>query len=117
MTKITDLSLRPGEDEARLYGLAAQRLGRPESDIAGLTILRKGLDARRRGAVRWVYSVSVRLRGEPEEAPEGYNIPRLARPERPPVVAGFGPAGIFAALVLSRAGPVSYTHLTLPTIA
>lgn len=104
MTKITDLSLRPGEDEARLYGLAAQRLGRPESDIAGLTILRKGLDARRRGAVRWVYSVSVRLRGEPEEAPEGYNIPRLARPERPPVVAGFGPAGIFAALVLSRAG-------------
>ena len=54
MRKITDLSLRPGEDEARLYALAAERLNVPAREIEELTILRRGLDARRRGAIRWV---------------------------------------------------------------
>ena len=104
MRKITDLSLRPGEDEARLYALAAERLNVPAREIEELTILRRGLDARRRGAIRWVYSVLVRLRSEPEEPAETYEIPRLTAEGTRPVVAGFGPAGIFAALVLARAG-------------
>ena len=104
MRKITDLSLRPGEDEARLYAPAAERLNVPAREIEELTILRRGLDARRRGAIRWVYSVLVRLRSEPEEPAETYEIPRLTAGGTRPVVAGFGPAGIFAALVLARAG-------------
>lgn len=104
MVKLTNLNLKPGESEERLYALAAERLGVRARDIEELVILRRGLDARRRGAIRWVYSVRVRLRGEAPEPEAGYEIPRLSTSGPRPLVAGFGPAGIFAALVLARAG-------------
>ena len=104
MRAVGGLTLPPGGDERRLYALAAAKLGVRPAEIEELTITRKSLDARRKGAVHWVYSVSVRLRGEPDEPPEEYAIPRLERRGAPPVVAGFGPAGMFCALALSRAG-------------
>lgn len=104
MVKLTNLNLKPGDSEERLYALAAERLGVRARDIEELVILRRGLDARRRGAIRWVYSVRVRLRGEAPEPEAGYEIPRLSTSGPRPLVAGFGPAGIFAALVLARAG-------------
>ncbi len=104
MHKLTNLSLAPGEDERQLRTLAAERLGVRAEDIEELVLTRRGLDARRRGAIRWVCSVRVRLRGEAPEPEERYEIPRPAAPGPRPVVAGFGPAGIFAALVLARAG-------------
>ncbi len=104
MRKLTNLSLAPGEDERQLRTLAAERLGVRAEDIEELVLTRRGLDARRRGAIRWVCSVRVRLRGEAPEPEERYEIPRPAAPGPRPVVAGFGPAGIFAALVLARAG-------------
>ena len=103
MHKLTNLSLAPGEDERQLRTLAAERLGVRAEDIEELVLTRRGLDARRRGAIRWVCSVRVRLRGEAPEPEERYEIPRPAAPGPRPVVAGFGPAGIFAALVLARA--------------
>ena len=104
MHKLTNLSLAPGEDERQLRTLAAERLGVRAEDIEELVLTRRGLDARRRGAIRWVCSVRVRLRGEAPGPEERYEIPRPAAPGPRPVVAGFGPAGIFAALVLARAG-------------
>ena len=104
MRAVGGLILPPGGDERRLYGLAAAKLGVHPAAIEQLTITRKSLDARRKGSARWVYSVSVRLKGEPDEPPELYRIPRLERAGAPAVVAGFGPAGMFCALALARAG-------------
>ena len=69
MRAVGGLTLPPGGDERRLYALAAAKLGVRPAAIEELTITRKSLDARRKGAVHWVYSVSVRLRGEPDEPP------------------------------------------------
>ena len=103
MVKLTNLNLKPGDSEERLYALAAERLGVRARDIEELVILRRGLDARRRGAIRWVYSVRVRLRGEAPEPDAGYEIPRLSTSGPRPLVAGVGPAGLFAT-VPARAG-------------
>lgn len=93
------------------------------SDIIGLSvgsfdfeIRKKSLDARRNKA-KFVYTVDVFTNGLNEAkialrcngsiiAPEQpYVFPAPARkPDKRPVVAGFGPAGIFAALCLARAG-------------
>ncbi|NCB51115.1 MAG: hypothetical protein EOM54_04435 [Clostridia bacterium] len=104
MRKVPNLFLSPEEEESRLPELAAESLGIPRSEIAELSIIKKSIDARRKNAVHWIYTVGVRLCGEPEEPEKGYEIPMITPPAVRPVVVGFGPAGMFAALVLAKAG-------------
>ena len=116
MIRIRDLILLPEHDQNALLYLAAQALHVRASDIAALTIFRRSLDARKKPLLRWVYTVDVTLRsgegkllrqnrnGKISKAePYYYNIPKKTSDKRP-VVVGFGPAGMFAALVLARAG-------------
>jgi len=116
MLRIRNLSLAPREDgEKRLRRLAAEALGAAPEEITALKIRRRSVDARR-GAVRILYTVDVTVAGDEERflrpdrpdvsraAERPYRIPAPPAPERRPVVAGFGPAGMFAALVLARAG-------------
>ena len=116
MLRIRDLILPETHDVSELYYHAAQALHVRASDIAALHIFRRSLDARKKPDLRWVYTVDVTLRsGEgavlrrcrsakiTREAPYVYHIPRCTASERP-VVVGFGPAGMFAALVLAKAG-------------
>ena len=116
MLRIRDLILPETHDVSELYYHAAQALHVRASDIAALHIFRRSLDARKKPDLRWVYTVDVTLRsGEgavlrrcrsakiTREAPYVYHIPRCTAAERP-VVVGFGPAGMFAALVLAKAG-------------
>ncbi len=80
---------------------------------------RRGLDARRKGAVRRVFAVDLSLRDEGLEASVCARVPSARRRETPPdpfpagpvrapavrpVVVGAGPAGLFAALTLARFG-------------
>lgn len=108
-----------------LRTLAAQTLGVPEVAIATLSVHKRAFDAR--GAqVRAVYIVDValadaaqeaavlqRLRGHPHVQPTPdmtWRPPALApadwaqRATPRPVVVGFGPCGIFAALTLAEMG-------------
>ncbi|MGM9562742.1 MAG: NAD(P)/FAD-dependent oxidoreductase [Faecousia sp.] len=116
MIRIRDLTLPPEHDQNALLYLAAQALHVRASDITALTIFRRSLDARKKPLLRWVYTVDVTLRsGEgkllrqnrnskiSKAEPYYYHIPQKTSNERP-VVVGFGPAGMFAALVLARAG-------------
>ena len=116
MLRIRDLILPETHDVSELYYHAAQALHVRTSEIAALHIFRRSLDARKKPDLRWVYTVDVTLRsGEgavlrrcrsakiTREASYVYRIPRCTAAERP-VVVGFGPAGMFAALVLAKAG-------------
>ena len=85
------------------------------------TIRRRSLDARRGRPFSFVYTIDVMAPEEEkiwralpkkeglerlQEAP-AYHMPEVRRenrPEQPPVVVGFGPAGMFCALLLARAG-------------
>ena len=104
MKTVPNLTLAPGADERALYSLAAKKLGVRPGAIEELRIKRRSLDARRKGAIKYVYTVDVRLKGEPAEGADAYEIPRLTPRGAPPVIAGFGPAGMFCALTLARAG-------------
>ena len=116
MIRVRGLRLEPGETEALLRRRAAARLRLPEEKIRGLRILKKSLDARKKNDLHYVYTVALTVEGREEEIlgrargadadrwePREYAIPRVESAGRP-VVVGFGPAGMFAALVLARAG-------------
>ena len=115
MIAVSGLRLPPGGKESKLPALAAAALGlRPEA-VLDWKILKKSLDARRKDAIRWLYTVAVlvadeqavlsrtRCRTARRWEPEQYRISRAESAQRP-VVVGFGPAGMFAALALAEAG-------------
>ena len=115
MIRVKDLRLEPGEEEALLRRRAAKKLRLPEEDILSFQILRRSLDARKKNDIHYVCSAALSVRGDEERllaraggAAERYTPPRYEIPfvhtEERPVVVGFGPAGMFAALVLARAG-------------
>ena len=115
MIVIPNLKLAPGADEAALKALAAKALKIPADDITALRIRKKSLDARRKDDIHYVYTVGVTVHGDEQRLvrrcrsaaiahEKTYPIPHVAPPETRPVIVGFGPAGMFAALLLARAG-------------
>ena len=116
MLKIENIKLPPDSDMAALSAEAARILKVREKDFASLRVLRRSVDAREE--VSLVYTVEAAVKDEATvlkrcrskkvsrmERKPGYLLPApLPAPVIPPVVVGAGPAGLFAALVLARAG-------------
>ena len=110
--------MHPAQDTTALVYEAARALRVSTSEIQSLHLVRRSVDARKKPDVKIIYTVDVALKsGEGKvlkrcgnkrvsAAPaERYRPPKY-RPEGEsrPVVIGFGPAGMFAALVLAMAG-------------
>lgn len=118
MLTIRDISVPARHDPNSLIVLAANALRIPASEIVRLEIRRRSLDARKKEAIRWLYTVDVSTRHSENQVlrkcrnprvsqskPFLYRIPKpKAPPEKRPVVVGFGPGGMFAALALAMAG-------------
>ncbi len=116
MLKIENIKLAPGDGMDVLTREAARILKVREKELKDLRIIRRSVDARE--DVRLVYTVVASVRDEPGvmkrchskkvsriERQISYTLPApQSPPQIPPVVVGAGPAGLFAALVLARAG-------------
>ena len=116
MLQISNLKLPVDGDEALLRRRTAKALGVRPADILELSLHRQSIDARKKNDVHLVCTVRVTLNKEAailRSAPRGvtavadtpYILPPVNRSSPlPPVVVGMGPAGLFAALTLARAG-------------
>ncbi len=99
--QINDIRLPLGSGMDELKNAAAKVMGIAPSKIKHFKILRKSVDARKKNDIRLVYSVYAS-----DTAPylsPSFEYPQLNSAERP-IIAGFGPAGMFCALVLAKAG-------------
>ena len=108
----------PEHNIAQLSYEAARMLKIPASKVHQVKLVRRSVDARKKPDVRIVYTIDVKVDGNESKilkqcgskrasaAPVSYyRLPKAAaEPEQRPVVVGFGPAGMFAALVLALAG-------------
>ena len=119
MIQIRNLCLSPGQEETALRGKAAQALRIADTEITDLVIRKKSLDARKNYDIHYIYTVEVSTKADEnlvlsnannKEAAISerfvYEIPKIEKAEGGvrPVVVGFGPAGMFAAVVLAEAG-------------
>ena len=89
-----------------------------KEQIKNITIARKSIDSRNKNDIFFSFTVDVEINGNEEKIinrihsnkvslvqPYKYEMPPIKRTSSlRPVVVGFGPAGIFSALILARAG-------------
>lgn len=111
--RVSQIALLPDESENKLLLKAAKELHVSPSGIETIKVYRKSLDARK-GQVVYRFALDVRLRIGIHAKPSqnckkidedfSYKIPMFSAISERPVIVGFGPAGMFAALVLARAG-------------
>ncbi|MBI1375448.1 MAG: hypothetical protein GC159_22260 [Phycisphaera sp.] len=119
MLRLTEIKLPIEHDEDQLVDAILQRLSLRREQLLGYTIYRRGVDARRRGPVSFIYTLDVEAVGEPgilkrmagnrhvSPSPDtDYRFVAHAPGELSsrPVVIGTGPCGIFAALTLAQMG-------------
>ncbi len=118
MIRIRDIALPPEHDHNQLLFEAARLLKISGSKILKMQIFRRSIDARKKPDVKIVYTVDVWVGGNEKKILKNsgckkaaivektyYSVPKTDRKaNKRPVIVGFGPAGMFAALVLSMAG-------------
>ena len=118
MIRIRDIALPPEHNAHQLNYEAAQLLKISNSKVRQLRIVRRSVDARKKPDVKIIYTIDVTVDGNEKRilkmsgckrasiAPVSFYRPpkKIAPPEKRPVVVGFGPAGMFAALILAMAG-------------
>ena len=118
MIRIRQIIFPPEHNPAQLSFEAAKLLRISPSKIRKLSIVRRSIDARKKPDVKIVYTVDVLVDGSEKKilkesrckqaeliSTPHYRPPKNAEvPKVRPVVIGFGPAGMFAALILALAG-------------
>src|SRR5574340_1119506 len=119
MLRLTELKLPLDHPPEALRAAILQRLGVSDGDLVGFSIFKRSYDARKKHALLLVYAVDVEVRNEASLLKKFRNDRHLAptpdmayrfvghAPENlaeRPIVVGFGPCGIFAALVLAQMG-------------
>ena len=116
MLRLSNLSVPLSQTDNELLALIARKLKVMAGQIQSITLVKKSIDARDKGDVHFVLTVDAAVKNEDDVLRRLKNgvavkvIPKPAKPlppaafRRPPVVIGAGPAGLFAALTLAKAG-------------
>ena len=114
--RIEEISLGINSPEAELKTKIASILLISESEILSYKIAKKAIDSRKKSNIHFVYCVDVVVSSIKDisklssyhrvrlQEPFVYNIKKVKARNPRPLVVGFGPAGMFAALALSIAG-------------
>ncbi|MDQ0362208.1 NAD(P)/FAD-dependent oxidoreductase [Breznakia pachnodae] len=116
MLRLDQIKLTLQDDESLLKDKILKILSISESDLLHYEIYKKNIDARHQ-CILFVYSVDVEVKDEEailkkkwknirKSPKQEYNYPEqgIIEMKHRPVVVGFGPAGMFAALALARNG-------------
>jgi uncharacterized protein len=123
VVRITELRLPLDHAEGAIRDAVLRRLGLDDEGLKSITVFKRGYDARKKAAVMLIYTLDVEVVDEaavlhrlardahvkpaPDtryrfiaHAPADFHA--SARPR--PLVVGFGPCGLFAALILAQMG-------------
>ena len=119
MIRITELRLPLEHPSDALPAAIVERLGVTATDLLDYQVFKRGYDARKRDAIRLVYTLDITVANEAVVLKRFSQDPHITlspdtnyhfvgqAPEnlqQRPVIVGFGPCGIMAALLLAQMG-------------
>ncbi len=120
MIRITELALPLGHAPDALRAAILKRLGIPAADLLDLSVFKRSYDARKKNSeISFICILDVSVRDEARvlarlaadrhvgPAPDTSYHPVAHAPARlqeRPLIVGFGPCGLFAALLLAQMG-------------
>ena len=114
MIRAGNISVPLDFDFSRLREFCAEKFGISLGEIKSAVLTKKSVDARKKSDVHFVITIDMDVRGEEKllrkhknfsaVRKNPYDIPKIGAVSERPVIIGFGPAGMFAALVLAMAG-------------
>ncbi len=120
MLRITELKLPLDHSDESLRPAIVQRLGIADADLLDFTLFKRSYDARKKNSeLQFIYTIDLQVNGEADVlerfvddhnvnvAPDvSYKVVGHAPQDyaQRPLVVGFGPCGIFAALLLAQMG-------------
>ena len=117
MIRVSELKLPIEGNQKALEKKLAKALRVPVEEIKAYRIFKRSLDARKKDNIHYAYVVDVEVKNEKKilEKNKDKNISETPdldykmltgerKPEKRPVVVGFGPAGMFAGLMLAEMG-------------
>lgn len=125
MLRLTDIKLPLDHSSEALKQEVVRKLGLHDNELVGMTVFKRSYDARKSNSILLIYSVDVELtakakqrclhqfsgKGWVKPSPDtSYKFVARAQADFPqtgqqrPVIIGFGPCGILAALLLAQMG-------------
>ena len=123
MIRITELRLPIDHAPQALEAAILNQLGIASKDLVRFEVFKRSYDARKNSTLTFIYTLDVSIRDEASVLKKHMHDPhvrpspdtsyhfvamsgdhRLAKSDLRPVVIGFGPCGIFAALLLAQMG-------------
>lgn len=117
MIKISGINIPANKCNPDFAKIISKKAKIPEKEIKSIKIIRKSLDARHKNDIKYVYTISCDIKNEEKFLknksfsnkfqkydPYIYRIPKTKQNVLRPVIAGFGPAGMFCGLILAMSG-------------
>lgn len=120
MIRINELALPLDHPQDALRAAILERLHITDADLLDFTVFKRSYDARKKNSeIKFIYVIDLNVRNEEQilarfsqdphirPAPDTHYYPVESAPEglsERPVIIGFGPCGLFAALILAQAG-------------
>lgn len=119
MIRITELRLPVNHAPEELEAAILKRLSISSKDLVQFTVFKRSHDARKNTALSFIYTIDLSIKDEEKVLKKWGHDPHVrpspdisyhyvakapAELKKRPVVIGFGPCGIFAALILAQMG-------------
>ena len=118
MLKVSEIKIPLDYTDKDFKRALSKQLRIDEKHILSYKILKKSVDARKKDNVHFTFTAAVETDLNEEKIIEkthnnkvstyvkevSFTVPKVKKGRFSPIVVGFGPAGMFAALILARAG-------------
>lgn len=117
MLRINEIKMPLEYKQQDIQKAVAKELKINKSNIKSINVVKKSIDSRKKNDIKFIFSVDVEIDGNEDNILKKsgnkvnkstvyeYTLPPVIRDSKfRPVVIGFGPAGMFCALTLAKAG-------------